>query len=298
MRAVCAHTTACPVPPSEFRLRLSRQVVGRRQALVVRDARLVPHHSRVATDIFREVRCPVAVDHWDALNHRDEPGPAIQQVDSFATLPDEAARLTAVLPDALDIFVLAAARPQILLFQPTRSQVQAAQVEKPDCLERAGQAAAERPASERMARLQVLQEQRQCRPQELCLVSQLPGHAQVHLPEKKPEDAPPLREHQLQPELHQALQRHAPQAPQESFPEPQASPPLLQEQPAPPSQVLQARSQQARQQPGAPQGASPPWPSLASPLPPQLLSQPNLENVSAQVRPCRDRASSSVFSFP
>ena len=150
-----------------------------------------------------------------------------------------------------------------------------------------------------MAPLQVLQEQQRCQPQERCPVSQPPEHARAHLQEQKmSEDAPPLPERQQQPELHQALQRDAPQVPQESFREPQASPPLLQERLALPSQVLQARSQQELQPPGAQRVSSTPWPSLASRLPPPLLSQPDLESVSARVQPCRDRASSSASSFP
>ena len=298
MRAVCVHRAACPVPPSEFRLHRSLRVAVRRRVLVGQDARLVRRHCRDARDIFREVRYPVAEDHRDALIRRDEPGPALQRVDNFAARPDEAARQSAALPDAMDIVVLAAERPQVLLFQPTRPQVQAAQVEKPDCLERAPQAAAERPAAGQMARLQVLQEQQRCQPQELRPVSQPPEHAQVNLPEKKPEDAPPSREHQQRPELHQALQRDAPQAPQESFPEPQASPPRLQELQALPSRVSRVRSQRARQPPGAQQVSWPPWPSLASRLPPPLLSQPDLESVSGRVQPCRDQASSSASSFP
>src|SRR5277367_3540034 len=147
---------------------------------------------------------------------------------------------------------------------------------------------------------QVLQEPKQRQPQELRRVSLQPEHAQVRLPEqKKPEDVPPLQEHRQQPEPHQAHPQDAPLAPRELSPEPQASPPPVQPLLALPSQVSQSQQeQQARQPPAAAQGASQPWPSLASPLPPPLPSQPGLENVSAQVRPCRDRASSSAFSFP
>jgi hypothetical protein len=292
------HIKVCPVLPSEFRRRLSLRVAARRPVPVVRDARLVPHHSQDATDIFREVRYRVEEDRRDALNRRDELVPVPQRVDNFAALQDEAARHSAAPPDALDIFVLAAERLQVLQLPPTRPQVQAAQVEMQDCLERAAQVAAERRVSEPMAR-RVSQEHHRDQPQELCPVSQPQEHARVRSQErKKLEDVRPSQAHQPRPEPHQALQRDAPAAPPESFPEPLASPPLLQELLALPSQVSQARPEQAQQPPGARQDASRPWPSPASRLPPPLPSQPDLENVSAQVQPCPDRANSSASSFP
>lgn len=271
-RAVCVHIKVCPVRLSEFRLRRSHQGAALRRVPADRDARLAHHRFRDAKEIFPEVRHRVEERRQDVAVHRDEFAPELQTVDNSAARPDAVLRQTEALPDEMDNAVLL----EVHLRDVRRPlpQEQGARVEMQDCLECVAAVQQVRRAAAQLVRHQVSLKLPLRQPREQYLASR----QQVRAPEDVLQDEwengleRVQRSHSEQP-MTQALLLDAPPELPELLVSLQSQ--ELKEQPSqvPQQQVSQSPLAQALQPRDVRRVSSPPWPSLACPLPRQLPSR-------------------------